>query len=206
MAQFNEVLEFQLNELLTRRLAMQGGSPAPSLGPEISPAIILENDRVEWACLRSEGLWSFQAEAVTEAAQQSWIRLINPAGSNVVATVEYFHAVCASAWLVVSGGLFPTLTEDVAITPFPRWAAAPTAAPARAPRTPLLPSTGDTAAVTAAVGAQLRFPATTAAQACTVPFVLYPGNGILWYNIADNETIQVSASWRERQLVRGELG
>lgn len=87
MAVFNEVLEGGLNKLLTRRLAMQTGSPAPAVQPELVPGLVLENDRLEYSWAKGELLASGRVGAGAVAGQFGFAQLTNPAGSGIIATV-----------------------------------------------------------------------------------------------------------------------
>lgn len=93
MGILNEVLDGQLNEILSRRLNMQGGAPAPGLTPEIFPALILEADRPEWGWLKQEQRFGLQATVLGAASNVSSIRLRNPTGSNILGVVSKIKLV-----------------------------------------------------------------------------------------------------------------
>lgn len=90
MAVFNEIDEGGLNGILTRRLGMPGGSPAPSLAPEIMPDMTLENDRPEWGWLKGEMHCSGNVLVAAVALNHGVVEFVNPTGSNTIATFTRF--------------------------------------------------------------------------------------------------------------------
>jgi len=74
------------SNLLRRILSMKGVSDvATELSPEIASAFILEIERPEWEFLKGEKLVSAVFATAAVAAQNSGVRLRNPADSGVVA-------------------------------------------------------------------------------------------------------------------------
>lgn len=67
----NEIQTDRLDAILRRTLAIRAGSLAPTLGPEILPVIVLENDRPEWRYYERERLYmctGVQAAVLAEYA------------------------------------------------------------------------------------------------------------------------------------------
>jgi len=88
VAIWNEILEGSLNQLISRRLGMQGGSPAPAVTPELGCGLVLENDRPEWSWLKGENLLSARGGAAAVAAQFGFCSISNPPNSGIICTVE----------------------------------------------------------------------------------------------------------------------
>lgn len=95
--QFNEILEGSLNQILTRRLAMQGAAPSPALMPEVSPTLVLENDRPEWQYLANGKLMMANAFVAAAVGNPGQVLLKNPAGSGALVVIERFDAQSVSA-------------------------------------------------------------------------------------------------------------
>lgn len=91
MAHFDEIGEYGLDQLLTRRLTTPGGSVAPSVAPELFPGITLENDRPEWGYLKGEIPYARSAGPAAPVNNQFLI-LRNPAGSGILAVVSLCQA------------------------------------------------------------------------------------------------------------------
>lgn len=100
MAVFNEIDEGGLNAVLTRRLGMPGGSPAPSLAPEIMPQLVLESDRPEWGWLKGEMRCSGYFYAGAVAGQYAYIQFYNPPSSQSIITIDYVENIDANDILV----------------------------------------------------------------------------------------------------------
>lgn len=106
-------------ELLGRLLGQSGVlEVASDLSPEISPVLVLESDRPEWAFLSNQRLVSVFGGMAAVAAQTSIFRLINPAGSNVLATIQrgtLVPAATAQATLFVGGAVADLTTAGVPV-------------------------------------------------------------------------------------------
>ena len=89
MASFNEIQVGRYNAILHKLLDMKEGAPAPQLGGDIVPAIVLESDRPEWSFLGGMrncigGIWRAGGGATLYSKQA----LVNPVGSNVLAVID----------------------------------------------------------------------------------------------------------------------
>lgn len=84
---YNEILTGQLNDILSKRLGMKGGGPAPTLAPEILPVLVVEADRPEWLVLGSTLMVGIGQLVATGAAVSS-VRIRNPVNSGVLAVIE----------------------------------------------------------------------------------------------------------------------
>lgn len=120
MAQFNEISEGGLNQILNRRLAMEGYSPSPTLAPEVMPGLVLESDRPEWGWLKGEQLLGFSQSLAAGGAGffgQAWFT--NPARSNTIVVIERIsahttgnHAIVRIAQSVDAGSVVGTLQNN----------------------------------------------------------------------------------------------
>jgi hypothetical protein len=195
---FNEINEGGLNQILTRRLGMQGGASAPGVAPEVFPVLTLENDRPEWGYLKGERTCGKYDAVNAVAGQFSIAQLYLPSTSNEVAVItniqRHTGADFSIARLVgIGGGLGGFAARTTATRDF-RW---------NGERTSLiLERTNNVALPT-------RFPdlfGFTAVQTSfTEPIVITPGTGLGLFGIAVNTTIVFSVQWRERPANPGEL-
>jgi hypothetical protein len=96
MALFNETLAGRFNELI-RRLHQMKSTPAPQVSPEISHAIILENDRPESHLLAGSVLWSGSINANGVAAALGIIKVENPVASGILSVVQRIYVTGEAA-------------------------------------------------------------------------------------------------------------
>lgn len=76
-----------VNSILARRFEIQP-NPAPYMGSELFPCIVLENDRPEYHWLGGSRLYAARRTDAATAANFSIVGLSNPAGSGVLAVLE----------------------------------------------------------------------------------------------------------------------
>jgi len=86
-----EIFAPGLGQALMKRLGMKPGatSPAAILTPEITPGIVLENDRPEWSFLAGESRVAAVSFQTLDAGGEGFFWIVNPAGSNVLAVIEH---------------------------------------------------------------------------------------------------------------------
>lgn len=195
---FNEINEGGLNQVLSRRLGMQGGAPASACAPEVFPTLTLENDRPEWGYLKGERLCSTQLFRAAVAGQFSSVQMYLPANSNTIAVVTKLQVLNANQSLVsrltgISGGIGPWTAQGTATRDF-RWAAN---------RTSVIVETI----------ANVAQPANTAlalfnfnAQELADPIVIVPGTALAVIGNVVNQAVSVNVAWYERPVLPGELG
>lgn len=87
MARLNEIQVGRFNRFFQKLLAIKGGPPVPSLGPELTPTFPLRNG-VENLYLESFERFAFAIVVAGVAGDTSDLQLRNPTGSNIVAIVE----------------------------------------------------------------------------------------------------------------------
>ena len=87
MALFNEILTGRYNRFLQKLFQMKGEAPAPQLASEISTTFSFFNG-VENRFIETWNRFGNTLIAGAVAAQNSCVRMRNPAGSNVIAVVE----------------------------------------------------------------------------------------------------------------------
>lgn len=206
MAIYNEILDGELNQLLVRRLGMHGGAPAPALFPEISPSLVLENDRPEWSFLKNERLFGICDLQVGAAGEQTVGTLFNPAGSGVLAVVtrvSMSHNVASRILLSIDNGI--NLGDfDTTHLPQPRDG-----------RQPFGVSTGATLFVGSGdlVGGfnppnplhVFQPVAGGITEVYDQPIVLTPGTGLFWDTDTNNVQVRFGFAWRERRALGVEL-
>jgi len=182
-------------DLLRKLLSMKGVvDVAPELSPEVSPVFIMEADRPEWQFLKNEKLMSAVFAVTGVVAQNSAVRLRNPAGSGVVATIEH---------IILSGNMalelfyerntiqaalatvLPTVARD---TRFPQLNASS-----------LLSSQGNNIASSGEAWWSARAPA-EAAVVTDIAMVVTPGHQIQLNTVTSNVSIRGTITWRERRL------
>lgn len=93
----NEIQVGRYNGLLHKLLDMKEGAPAPSLAPEIVPALILESDRPEWAFLKGERLCMGRAQDVATAGQYSSVGLQHVGTRGLLVVLEDIYIINGGA-------------------------------------------------------------------------------------------------------------
>lgn len=192
MAQYNEILEGGLNNLIVKRLGMQTGTAVPAVQPEMTMDLTLENDRPEWGFLKGEFRYSrSRLVAAPGAGLHAGVTIENQASSGMLVVVEECHASAFSRVSLVTSlagfsagdagyardGRQPTRSRC-----FLNQYAVPTAS---------LPPIGS------------LIPAGSVSQ---LAYIIPPG----WYLAvvagAANVACDFSLAWIERPLLAGELG
>lgn len=206
-----------LLEILRKRLQAESDA---SLSDSIVPVMVLEADRPEWPYLAGElRMATTVATTLTGAGSFAHAQLLNPAGSNIIAVVEYGELVqsCAAATFGPSTYLLGRL--DAALSGLnlvggpvdTRWDSQ--VGTNRRGQCQFRTQTNATAIVDVPL---LRIPATfgapTAASAhyacrwdlsVVKGIVLGPGTGIVMYTNAQSASqnnFQWTYTWRERQM------
>jgi len=89
---FNEYTRARFNDGIRALLGMDAQTPAPSVAPEVSPSLdINEQDDPTLFYLRAERLMAWrQAQAAGAGAYAAW-HLFNPANSGMLVVVEKLH-------------------------------------------------------------------------------------------------------------------
>jgi len=88
MARFNEILTGRFNRALQKFFSMKGGPPAPQLASEITPNIQFGSLGPDFRYLEGWNKFGACVSVGGSAANQSGIRMRNPATSNVVMVIE----------------------------------------------------------------------------------------------------------------------
>jgi len=198
---FNQLGEFELNQLIARRLTTPGPAPSPTVEPAIFPSLVLESDRPEWGYISGERLCGVGGAVTAVAAQYSSIAIINPVGSRTIAVVE------ASQVSVPSGGIRYQITQaGMALT-----VATPGVRDSRWNTDGLIGS--GRGVLTAGIGATLVQPPDPVLQLVTTgtylnehPFVIHPGWTLVLQQTVANVAINSAfILWRERTAQPGEL-
>lgn len=201
MALFNEILVGRFSNFLTRKLNMTGGTPAPTLAPEIMPVMPVQGVQPEDYLLRGDVLaWGRITQAAV-ALQYAGAVLTNPSNSGILVVVTqvllYNTAPAGASLFQLStdpgdvptlGTAFPTRSRDLRTLPVPAGSAL-TAAQLNATTTTQIMLTGSLVIPT---------PAIATGQRVDLEVVLQPGRALAVQN-ATIGTGDLSASfqWRE---------
>jgi len=182
-------------DLLRRYLGMKGVTEvAGELSPEISPVFILESDLPEWNFLKGTKLMSGVWTRGPVAAQNSAVRLRNPAGTGVVAIINEIQGESNNASVIIvardtdQGNLatiLPSVSRDT-----------------RTPATDssaLIQSTGNNVATLGESFLTFQILATTTFRG-TPSLVLTPGFQMQLTCLTVNSDIRGFFQWRERRL------
>lgn len=183
------------SDMLRRFLGMKGVTAvAGELSPEISPVFILEDARPEWLFLKGEKLVSSVYAFTPGAGLLAGYRLVNPALSGVMATIDYIDVVLTTDENTM---LVERNTEQGNLA-----TVLPTVA--RDTRLPILNASALIASQGDAVLSGQSFLATNlnAADPWQIPvsFVLTPGHQIQITCLGPNVSIRGSVQWRERRI------
>lgn len=204
MAEFNEILEGSLNQVLSRRLAMQGNAPAPALMPEVAPVLVLENDRPEWSFLKREA-WAWGiGNAPANAGLRSGVKLTNPTGSGAIIVLKrslvWCQAVCQFR-RVPGVGAAPGPNVGTSAPEDLRYPS-----PAPGINTVGHVSWEHLPAPLAETIQVLDVQGPTVNYVVDHNVVLPPGSTVSWWGAANNFQVVVSFQWYERRALPGELG
>lgn len=192
MAQYNEILEGGLNQVIVKRLGMQTGTAVPAVQPEMTMDLTLESDRPEWGFLKGEYRFGAGTTTVVPAAgEHAYVGIQNPANSGNLVVIERVFSG--------STGSLGTTT----VTP-------PVAAGVTARRIDTRTSAGGSAAPTTGAIPTASLPTRSelilANTDFQLPYIIAPGNWFLVWNNTAAASLQASIRWRERPGLPGELG
>jgi hypothetical protein len=108
---------------LRAMMGMGGGNPVPTL-KELLPVVAVEVDRPEWGLAGNEFPWALSRSQAAVAAQLSYVALVNPPDSGLIAVVTFVgnRSVSANCDLMVgnlpaSGVLPGEITNAPVVTP-----------------------------------------------------------------------------------------
>lgn len=208
MSEFNEVLEGSLNQILIRRLAMQGQSAAPAVAPELFPVLTLENDRPEWGLLKGEQLCGSAAVRAGAVGEYAWsalnlhtdfdsmVAVVTQAKATLLGTTGiglFVYSASPAGTLAGPFGALRDLRTQVGAT-----------FGARKPAATHYNGTTSSAVNASARQVDIGYGAVGAVVQCDVPIIL--GKGMFLFFFADTANIGHSASfqWYERALQAGE--
>lgn len=207
MARFNEILAPRLNRALQKFTGIKGPAPTPQLSTEFLPVFPFF-----WGAeMRAMESWARFGIATLQgalAAQQSYVKLRNPAGSRVVAVVEKMNisnsnAAAAEYRIGFGSNTGNTNTDTVALTNAVRLdPRQPTLSPTCIPSVSNIASQGFPV-----IQESLILPNTT------LDYILFedqeltilPGDAVIMFTSSSNLNIGITLMWRERGLEESEL-
>jgi hypothetical protein len=202
MARFNEILVGRYNRGLQKHFGLKGGPPAPQLASEISVSFpLLVGKEHRW--VDAWNLWGVGLAAGPFAAQISDFRLRNPAGSNIAAVIEKLLVSTALANIITMSNRLALADADLAsvaaTVPMDRRLGISAQSIVKASfQTGAAPGVAFGLFQTLA-GAPFDVLADTQHE-----IVLMPGDFIQLDTGVANDTMRVTAWWRERFLEEGE--
>lgn len=198
MAVFNEIDEGGLNAILTTRLGMPGGSPAPSLAPEIMPQLVLENDRPEWGWAKGEMRCSGYFDvAAGGAGVFGYVQFYNPPTSNSIVTIDYIENIEANDLVVyrAATSVLAAGTQVYAGVSDTRFRF----------RTMQLQTSTVTAAASPANQGIFCY-LNQNLHPFTGSIILKPDSLLIAFGAASNSRVSLNLRWYERVAQQGELG
>lgn len=209
MTEYNQIQEGSLNRALQARLNTDDSAPAPVVAPELTPGLVLENDRPEWGWPKGERLAAGNGGVTAVGAQFSQVALVNPSTSRQLVTVEQLYIAPAAAAVIRVGTFvgdpiaFLVNTLNFA-TRDTRWNDPSFAVGAPSCRV----RGGTNAAVLTFYGELVRFQVTASSMppdGLRLNAVLHPG----WSLVMAVNTVNVAIdafhfTWRERPLLPNE--
>lgn len=190
------------SELLRRFLSQAGQeSVSGELSPEISPVMVLDSVRPDWAYLRGERMCGGSVGSAPAAALNSTVRLVNPAGSGMLLTI------CDLQWWnnAIDNDIVirvdpTTVTGEISSNQGQvldtRWNQRPQA----------LIAVNNTLTIAAAGGSRIGQPlpgtinsTNLSGGSWTHPIVLSPDHSVIVMNTTVNVRIDVGFVWMERR-------
>lgn len=198
MANYDEIGEYGLNQVLTKRLTTPGGSVAPTVAPELFPNLVLENDRPEWGWLKGERTAACFLTRAAVAGQFGAAQLYLPSTAQTIAVVTSIKSANSNeinlARLVgIGGGLAGWSALTPGTTDF-RWPATQTQVLVETTANAVQPSQHATLG---------RLNATNTGHYGNI--VIAPGTALGFVTNAVNLALWVIVTWYERPVQPGEL-
>lgn len=173
---------------------------AAELSPEVSPVIVLEDNSAEWQFLQGTRLASSVVAVDAFTAEIPITRVVNPAGSGVLAVFSRIEVIASDAGDVIALG--PVLSLDQLTT-----------LGATALRDHRWLSAGATGRNTIVVSSQTATPPLVLSEsywsarvipnttnAMVEPFILLPGEAVQWGVLTINTLMRSNIYWSERRL------
>lgn len=197
MSLFNEIQEGGLNQVLLRRLDIKGDVPAPTVTPEITPGLVLENDRPEWGWLKGERLCSRYVSVGPVAAQTSYAQIYLPSTVTDIVIIEEIVSQTTNQFALARAGIGAGLGGWGALTVATRdsrWAANRTSAILETTSTAAAATLNPALGVVSGIG--LSYDA---------PLIVTPGTALVIYGLVVNQAVQFNLIWRERVAQYSEL-
>jgi len=198
MAHFDEIGEYALDQVLTRRLTTPGGSVAPTVAPELFGTLVLENDRPEWGYLKGERYCARSFFKAAVAAQYNMFQFYLPTTAKELVVIELIQNRTAQSDQVarmvgIGGGLGG-------------WAAVATATRDtryNGDRTSLIVESNNNVALPTRFQTMWQFSST--ATPMDAPIIIAPGGCLCISSNGLNTDLSVNVAWRERGAQPGEL-
>jgi hypothetical protein len=200
MARYNEILVGRYNRMFQKLFGMKGGPPAPQLAGDVQPGFPLFSG-VEHRYLESWEVFGTAVATVATAVQTNAVLLRNPVGSNMIAVVEKLtinSGIAQEIDLSVGASIVDLTTSFASTRRDSRCRPGGTLNPSSSVASP--------AALPGIIG---RFNVILGTiydiiQHEDQQIPILPGQGMQLNNTVANQTLIVSAWWRERFLEEGE--
>lgn len=198
MANYDEIGEYALDQVLTKRLTTPGGSVAPTVAPELFPNLVLENDRPEWGYLKGERLCARRFTKLAVAAEFNAIQFYLPANAKEIAVIESIQARDANTFTVcrlvgIGGGLGGWVAQTVAVRDT-RYNGERTSVIVEAVDNAVIPGSFPDLWTSYGAGSEM-----------TGPLIISPGQAFAAISSAVNTILSFNITWRERGAQPGEL-
>lgn len=193
MAQYNEILEGGLNQVIVKRLGMQTGTAVPAVQPEMTMDLTLESDRPEWGFLKGEYRYIVGRPLAAPAAGiHAGLLLENPLNSGVLVVIEKFktNVVARVAFTTAGVGVIGNTGAGLR----------------RDGRQPLNGRVNWAELTTATANLPNAHEFTAANVYDDNVYILSPGLNLYLHAQASATAMTVVVAWRERPVLPGELG
>jgi hypothetical protein len=190
----------RFNAILGRLLGMAGvEDPAGALSPEISPVLVLENDRPEWLFLSNQFPMAAGGVETASVANPTFFRIRNPVGSGIIAVIE---AVNLSASIIITDGVAQLGTQTVDMG----GAMAPLVRDNRYGQIVGSCTVSESNGGGSGTGIErFRVPINTVYNYQNLPIILKPGTNYDWGVNDVNVEVHANIRWRERPAEPYEL-
>lgn len=203
MARFNELLASRYAEGLTALLGLSEQEGITTVAPELMTVVVAESDRTELSYLKQERRCWGSGAAAADAAQFSYVTLINPADSGILVTCESIVVDSSVANLFdigwINAAAFATLSALSSasyVARDGRWGILNGNVAGQ-----LRNGSGTGGAIQISVNHRVRMPANESRPVYMGEVVIPPGQGIGVTANAINVAVGASFAWRERKFL-----
>ena len=199
---FNELLAARYNEFISAVLGLAEQEGVHSVAPELMPMFVAEGERLEHSFLKNERKCFGDISRGADAANFSYVGLLNPAGSNAIITLEKFYGLVSTAGTIIGGIVAPPGATTLL----------PTVGTLQTPRDVRYSAQGTSGKLCSGINAlgtatdafgrwSIRGLAANVSTNLDIDCVLFPGWAFAVTATAINIGVTASVQWRERAFL-----